>query len=64
MARGSYIIEMGAFEYGSTSDDPICDAYEMANSFYKPDSDIKVWVYIEAWGDNQYVELPYAGPLN
>ena len=32
---GSFIIEMGPFEYGSTADDPICEAYEMANKFYE-----------------------------
>lgn len=61
---GSFIIEMGPFEYGSTANDPIIEAYEMANKFYEPNREIKVWVYINAWGDNEYVELPYAGPLN
>ena len=61
---GFYKIEMGPFEYGSNSDDPINEAYEMANKFYEPGREITVWVYINEWGDNEMVLLPYAGPLN
>lgn len=62
MNIGEYKIIMGALEFGGLSDEPINEAYEMADKLYENGRDMTVMVYYDSWGDNKFVELPYAGP--
>jgi len=45
---GEWFIEMGALEFGGLSDDPITEAYEMADKLYEPGREITVWVYYKS----------------
>ncbi len=62
MNKGEYKIIIGAFEFGGISPEPIQEAYDTADSFYEPGLDMTVLVYLDEWGDDTFVELPYAGP--
>jgi len=59
---GEYKIIMGAFECGGLSVDPLYEAYEVADQMYEPGREMTVMVYLYEWGDDTFVELPYAGP--